>query len=489
VLLLLCAAVVASCGSPAQEITSDGVTITAPAGAVPPGVELGAAEVEEPPEAVPDELTVVSGIFELTPHGTEFASPVTVEIPFSAADVDDLGSIGVFTFDDLGPLDAGWTAVSGAQLDASGVATFDVDHFSWFLVAEGELGAGDDDDSAGDDDDSAGDDDDDSAGDDDDDVITDDDDDIADDDDSAGDDDDDSAGDDDDSSGDDDDSAASSLWEGDLSISTDEEAAGFCPQYTGITGDVTIQGSDSLTSLSTLACLEDIGGSLQVIGTALSSVGLTGLKTVGGPIVIHDNTSMTTLGLPSLESVGGDIDVQSNGLQLFDLPNLQTLAGGLMLDEEPALTDLQSLGTAVVIGGALDLGNGVGTDLPVLSDIDGLSSLVEVTGGLSVTGAAQLENLAGLGNLETVGGSVLIAGNALLDSLAGLETVETIGLHLSVTDNPVLNDMLMLTNNLSSIGGDVTVTGNSELDADQAAELTAFFQGIAAGVVQVSDNG
>jgi hypothetical protein len=226
--LLAAVILLAACGpSEPQTVSQDGATITAPAGAVPDGVVLGVEGVDEAPVPLPIDQPAVSEIFELTPHGVQFNAPVTVELPFNVDAVgEDLTGIGVLTFDDIGPTDVGWTAVSGVTFDESGLATFDVTGFSFFVVAELPAGVGDDDDTVDDDDDddtSIADDDDvmddDDAMANDDDAMANDDDAMADDDDSV--DDDDSLDDDDDFISDDDDDAA---MDDDDSVNDDDSA-------------------------------------------------------------------------------------------------------------------------------------------------------------------------------------------------------------------------------------------------------------------------
>ncbi len=223
---LLCLVLLFGCANEPTIVGTDGLTITAPPGALPDGVELGVQEVDVLPAVLPDGVELISGIYELTPHGVQFNAPVTIEIDFDAAQVDgDLGDLGVYSFDDLQPVDYIWESVSGGDFDALGTATVDVEHFSFFIVGLGEPDFGDDDDTAPDDDDAS---DDDDATPDDDDSVADDDDSVADDDDSVADDDDftfDDDDDDDSAPADDDDATAD---DDDATADDDDSASNFC---------------------------------------------------------------------------------------------------------------------------------------------------------------------------------------------------------------------------------------------------------------------
>ena len=509
------AALGGSCASE-QQVTGDGVTITVPPGALPPGVQVAAAEVPELPEELPEELTLVSGIYELTPHGTEFNAAVTVELPFEPSLVQgDFAQLGVFEFDDLGPLDAGWTEVPEPQFDAGGTATFQVSNFSWFIVAESAV-EGDDDDAGDDgDDDDAGDDDDDddddsaSDDDDDDDSATGDDDDSApddstgDDDDSApddstGDDDDsapdDSTGDDDDSAsddstGDDDDSAAAAgVWPGDLSISTDGDTDPICPDFPVIGGSMTVEGE--VTTLVELDCVEEIQGTLTVHGTELISIGLGGLRTVGGELQVEQNSQLSELDLDALQTVAS-IEVSENVIVSFNLPSL-TSVGTIVIDEEPFMTELHSLGSVGVINGGLWLGD-VGTgpndgNLPSLFLLTGLSQVQEVQGPVVIAGAGQWQNPSDLSGLVLIDGDLVLSANPSLSTLSGFGALQSLTWNLEIVNNASLTDVGALTG-LGAVGGDATISGNASLTADAAAFLESHLQGVVAGSIDVSNNG
>jgi hypothetical protein len=85
-----------------------------------------------------------------------------------------------------------------------------------------------------------------------------------------------------------------------------------------------------------------------------------------------------------------------------------------------------------------------------LANIDGLLSLTNVGGFLSVGSHASLANINGLSNLTAVGGDLWIEGNAILDNLAGLSSLATVEGYpnsfyddLNITDNPSLCQSLV----------------------------------------------
>ena len=77
-----------------------------------------------------------------------------------------------------------------------------------------------------------------------------------------------------------------------------------------VTGTLSISGTTS--DVSSLVSLYRVGGNLEVRASALAALVLGGLGEIGGSIIVADNMSLTTLGLPAYMSVFGDATIQNN---------------------------------------------------------------------------------------------------------------------------------------------------------------------------------
>jgi hypothetical protein len=130
-------------------------------------------------------------------------------------------------------------------------------------------------------------------------------------------------------------------------------------------------------------------------------VGLEEIETLNGGLILEENHGMETLvGFESIVHVGADVEISDNdGLtSLQGLNNLQTVAGELRVEDNPALVNL-----------------------------DGLYSLNSI-GGLRIAWNDGLENLEGLSSALNCSGAITIRDNPLLQSLHGLENIAPTGI-------------------------------------------------------------
>jgi len=155
------------------------------------------------------------------------------------------------------------------------------------------------------------------------------------------------------------------------------------------TGNFSIESS-SITSLASLANLEQVDGGLRIAGTGLASLsGLSSLEDVGGSLEIESNASLTTMAdLSGLESVGEGVSIINNDALLeVDGPGALEIVPG----------DLTVMGQAVA------------------ANVSGFASITRIGGNLTISINDQLETLDGLAALEDVGGSIGIGLNPELD--------------------------------------------------------------------------
>lgn len=144
-----------------------------------------------------------------------------------------------------------------------------------------------------------------------------------------------------------------------------------------------------------------------------------------------------------------------------DVSNLDGLSDILQLGERlnfgytPNLTNIDGLGALHTVVGELDLS---GVPAP---NLNGLSSLVSVGEELRLSGL-MVSNLVGLSSLESVGGNLVISGNKNLLSLDGLSALSFVGGSILIDYNLALinagNFPL-----LESVGGYLVLGNNSSL--------------------------
>jgi hypothetical protein len=107
-----------------------GVTVAVPAGALASDTTIAATVVDASSlPARPSGTTAAGPFVALTPHGTQFATPVEVTLPYTSAS----SSLTVLRIDDEN--DTTWQQITGASFDR-GIATVEVAHFSILTVAE-----------------------------------------------------------------------------------------------------------------------------------------------------------------------------------------------------------------------------------------------------------------------------------------------------------------------------------------------------------------
>jgi 6-phosphogluconolactonase len=123
--------VITSIGATGGTATGNyGAQIIIPAGALPSTLEIGMARdsTNAPAFTLPD-IDFAGAPYELTPHGTTFAVPVTLRIPFDPAQVPDDAIPTLYKAETGGAFAAIPTTVDGKMLVAS------ISSFSWVLPA------------------------------------------------------------------------------------------------------------------------------------------------------------------------------------------------------------------------------------------------------------------------------------------------------------------------------------------------------------------
>lgn len=106
-----------------------GAQVVVPAGALAQATAVAVMQSASGAPPLPAGPAPVGEVFAFTPHGTRFAVPATVTVPFNANQVPAGAALALYKTDVAGQ----WNAVPGASINAAS-ATAMVDSFSWFVV-------------------------------------------------------------------------------------------------------------------------------------------------------------------------------------------------------------------------------------------------------------------------------------------------------------------------------------------------------------------
>jgi hypothetical protein len=125
------ASVGVSIGPEGGSVTADGASVQIPAGALASPTEVTLEIVGSGYPAIPSGLTLRGDVVAFQPHGTAFALPVVLEVPF--ADGAEADNLKLFSADPGGS----WSEVPDAVVVGS-VLRVEVLHFSYYAPGEGE---------------------------------------------------------------------------------------------------------------------------------------------------------------------------------------------------------------------------------------------------------------------------------------------------------------------------------------------------------------
>lgn len=145
------------------------------------------------------------------------------------------------------------------------------------------------------------------------------------------------------------------------------------------------------------------------------------------------------------------------------LSNITQIDGGLSIYFNLNLTNLDGLSNLTQIGGDVSIFYN-----PELYSLEGLNNLNTVLGDFKLgeyeltVGNFNFQDLSGLNALTQIGGSLVIYGNWSLSSLSGIENLTSIGGALVLNDNDNLTDLSAL-EGLSYIGNGLGIQENNNL--------------------------
>ena len=176
------------------------------------------------------------------------------------------------------------------------------------------------------------------------------------------------------------------LYEGNITLSSQEEVDEFVSNTTVIDGNLTIGYTDfsssrsDITDLMPLSNITDITGNLIIRqnGQLVNLNGLNNLQTIGGFFNVNRNDSLTTLSnFPVLQTIGGSFIAQSNDslTTLGDFPVLRSIGGYFNVNNNDVLTTLGDFPVLRSIGGYFNVNNN--DVLTTLGDFPDLQTIGE----------------------------------------------------------------------------------------------------------------
>jgi hypothetical protein len=235
-----------------------------------------------------------------------------------------------------------------------------------------------------------------------------------------------------------------------------------------VQGQLLVKDNGALTSLSGLGRLNS-AGSVEISGNTglITSAGLNALQRIG-TFKAFKNTSLTTIDVGPVGVIEGDLWLEDNpALTSLQSGALRSVTKALVIAFHPLLTDLGGLAGLAAVGSEIwledndaladlrgfvklaDAGGLLVIDCDGLLTIDG-PSLSSLRGGLTVDGNDALSALNAFNTLETVEGCIVIRENDQLLTLSGFDKLTTVGGGVSVRENaklvsasgfPVLNSL------------------------------------------------
>lgn len=161
---------------------------------------------------------------------------------------------------------------------------------------------------------------------------------------------------------------------------------------------------------------------------------------------------------PGCQVIEGDVIVASgNFSNLQGLSAVRKIAGGLRIEFNPSITSLHGLHLMDTIGGEFMV---LGIRIVNFLEMQQLRHL----GGLHIVNNTELTSLAGLGGIEVIPGDLNIGDHTKLTNLSGLDNLRSIGGTFGIaTQNDTLMQDLSGVGNLETIGGDLNISSNNHL--------------------------
>ncbi len=181
--------------------------------------------------------------------------------------------------------------------------------------------------------------------------------------------------------------------------------------------DVNEFGANNFTNISGSLHINSYFGNEETIITDLSP--LNSIKTVGNHFTVFGYDILNFDGI-NIESVGGNIFINycTSLTNIDGLSSITSVLGGLELSSNPLIVNVDGLNNINSLGGDL-----IFSSNDNLSNIEGLNNLQHVGGKLGFYGVDDLSNLEELNNLQYVGGDMTFYGNDFLFNFCGISSL------------------------------------------------------------------
>lgn len=194
-------------------------------------------------------------------------------------------------------------------------------------------------------------------------------------------------------------------------------------------GDVLIQENPALENFGTLPQELKSGSSIQLFRNNFKSIHFPNLESLTGGLNLQEEHVTEELKFPKLKSISGLALVNMKNLKLVDLPALET-SGGMNISNLDVLENLDLPKLKTVTGQLLIY------DLIKLKNLDGFNSLETVTQGFQITFFKQVEvpiktingfnKLTKTGFLSIQGGNLNSSQNKI-ESINGFKELQEVG--------------------------------------------------------------
>ena len=227
-----------------------------------------------------------------------------------------------------------------------------------------------------------------------------------------------------------------------------------------VRGALFFQNNTSLVSIAGMENVDSVEALLFIDNPLLEGIGeLGGLTQTGiASIVILRNHSLQSIGVFNNFTSADNIEILENdGLQsITGFSNLQIVDGKIHILEHANLTEVSGFQNLVEITDQiLFLGN------LSLANLSGFGELETVGAEMVIVDNNQLENLNNFSNLNSVGDFVLLR-NESLQQINALSSLISVSGSLSIENNPALSNCCGIYPILNSggIGGSINISGN-----------------------------
>lgn len=208
---------------------------------------------------------------------------------------------------------------------------------------------------------------------------------------------------------------SSNIYEGNITLSSQEEVDNFVNQnFQSVIGNLSIGSTSQISNITNL-------------------FGLNSLQEISGNLIIINNPDLESFnGLQNIINIGGSLVIRlNNSLEnITEFSNIEFIGGGFYLLYNNSVQNIESFVNISELQDIQVIGN------PNIVDLNFFNSLerIKSNGSIVIKENSNLFSLHGLENLETLQGSIIIRENPNLISIEGLQSLNLLG-SLTVMDN------------------------------------------------------